>query len=419
MRSTPERSRADRRSRSAAGNEDGSRPAVTPSPWVGARRAAVIAMAAAFGAVMVPAAITDAAPGDQFSFAFIGDVPYTAAQVALMPNLTAALNADPDVAFVAHSGDTKGGSDSCSDAALEATFNLFQALQDPFWYTIGDNEWTDCHRNADGNFAPLDRLAKVRSLYFATPGQTTGGTPLTVATQADSAVPADRVLVENTWFDQQCVTFGDIHSVSSANGRLDPDYAGASSNFPVETAAQKAARLAEVEARIAGDVRWIDQIFAAADANGSGAVFLMMQAEPKLGPIDNDSVFGDEFVAIHDRIYALADAHPDVQIVIAHGDQHNDLWQPEYGGADHPNIARLENWGSNTGGVLAVTKWQKVTVTCGEPGTKATFEIADQTVPQLPADVPEGPLALGLLGMGVAGAAVVGLRARRRRFGAG
>ncbi len=142
---------------------------------------------------------------------------------------------------------------------------------------------------------------------------------MAVTTQANSSVVADHVLVENTYFNKKCVTFGDIHSVSSNNGYLDPNYASTaaagSSGFTPETASEEAARYAEVDARIAPDVRWIDAIFSAADANSSGAVVLMMQAEPT------------------------------------------------YGGVAHPNIARLENWGSNTGGVLAVTRWQKVTAT--------------------------------------------------------
>jgi hypothetical protein len=321
---------------------------------------------------------------DTVTFAFIGDVPYTAAQTPLMPALTASINADPQVAFVAHSGDFKGGSDSCSDAAFQSTFAQFQTLSDPFWYTPGDNDWTDCHRNSNGNFNPADRLAKVRSLYFSKPGRTTGGQTMKVKSQAESKVKADRVLVENTQFNKECVTFGAIHSVSSNQGYLDPNYASTagsgSSGYAVETPAQKAARYAEVDARIAADVRWIDDIFKSAEKNNSSAVFLMMQAEPSLGPIDNDKVYGTEFVAIHNEIYAMADAHPSMQIVIAHGDQHNHLWEPTYGGTAHPNIARLENWGSNTGGVLAVTKWQKVTVACGEDRSPAVITVADQTV---------------------------------------
>lgn len=356
-------------------------------------RAAFVGLAGCVAAVAVLGGIApagasrgeDGRDDDAVTFAFIGDVPYTAAQTALMPALTAAINADPKVAFVAHSGDFKGGSDSCADAAFQKTFDQFQGFNDPFWYTPGDNDWTDCHRNSNGNFNPADRLAKVRSLYFSKPGRTTGGSPMKVNTQADSKVKADRALVENTQFNKECVTFGAIHSVSSKQGYLDPNYASTSgsgsSGYAVETATQNAARYAEVDARIAADVRWVDEIFKAAVKNKSAAVFLMMQAEPSLGPIDNDKVYGTEFVAIHDKIYTMADAHPQLQVVIAHGDQHNHLWEPTYGGAAHPNIARLENWGSNTGGVLAVTKWQKVTVTCGEDRKPTVITVVDQMVP--------------------------------------
>ncbi|CAB4813854.1 unannotated protein [freshwater metagenome] len=381
------------------------------------RRVSGRIVAAALCATVVGLSGPDAGAtvGDTVTFANIGDVPYTSAQTALMANFTAHINADPDVSFVAHSGDFKGGSDVCTDAAFNSTFASFQTFADPFWYTPGDNDWTDCHRNNNGNFQPANRLAKVRSLYFATPGQTTGGTPMAVTTQANSAVVADNVHVENTWFNKKCVTFGAIHSVSSNQGYLDPNYATNSSTYPVETVGEKAARYAEVDARIAADVRWLDAIFAAADANVSDAVVLMMQAEPSLGPVDNDKVFGTEFVDIHNKIYALAASHPNMQVVIAHGDQHNNLWQPNYGGSTAPNIARLENWGSNTGGVLAVTKWQKVTATCGTPGTPATFSVVDQTVQAIPSPVvPEGPLTLGVLTIGGVGAVYLALRGRRR-----
>src|SRR5690606_35598316 len=43
-------------------------------------------------------------------------------------------------------------------------------------YTPGDNEWTDCHRSRAGGFDPLERLAALRSLFFAR-GEALGGKP--------------------------------------------------------------------------------------------------------------------------------------------------------------------------------------------------------------------------------------------------
>ena len=86
---------------------------------------------------------------------------------------------------------------------------------DPFWYTPGDNEWTDCHRVNNGSYLPTERLANVRSLFFPVPGQTTGGTTMPVVTQAASSDPAMQPFVENTMFTKSCVTFGDVHVVGS------------------------------------------------------------------------------------------------------------------------------------------------------------------------------------------------------------
>ena len=190
-----------------------------------------LALGAAALALAAPANTAGAVTLQTVVFANIGDVPYTSAQTPLLSALTAHVNADPDVEFVAHTGDFKGGSDSCSDTAFQNTFNGFQ------------------------------------------------------------------------------------------------------------------------------------------------------------------------------------------RVVIDHGDQHNNRYDPVYDVA-HPNISRLENWGSNTGGILSVQRWQKVTVTCGTPGMAATVSVADQTVTAVPTTaVPEGPLAYGIIGVGVLGVAGM-LLARPRRRGA-
>jgi hypothetical protein len=37
----------------------------------------------------------------------------------------------------------------------------------PLIYVPGDNEWTDCRRLAAGGFDPVERLQKLRELFFA------------------------------------------------------------------------------------------------------------------------------------------------------------------------------------------------------------------------------------------------------------
>jgi len=95
------------------------------------------------------------------------------------------------VRAVLHAGDIKNGSSLCSDERFLALRTLYDTFKDPFVYTPGDNEWTDCHRAAAGGYLPTERLAKVRELFFPTPGTTTiGGRALRVASQPE--------LVENS-----------------------------------------------------------------------------------------------------------------------------------------------------------------------------------------------------------------------------
>ncbi len=62
--------------------------------------------------------------------------------------------------FTLFAGDTKSGSSLCTDAAIGAeVIDIFNRLKAPTVYTLGDNEWTDCHRTSNGSYDPLERLA--------------------------------------------------------------------------------------------------------------------------------------------------------------------------------------------------------------------------------------------------------------------
>ena len=81
----------------------------------------------------------------------IGDTPYGPIKLADFPALTAKINADPRVSLVAHLGDIKAGKNSlCSNEYIDMIRGLFDGFTDPFAYTPGDNEWTDCH-SSKGN----------------------------------------------------------------------------------------------------------------------------------------------------------------------------------------------------------------------------------------------------------------------------
>ena len=103
--------------------------------------------AGAAGAADVPPGQTK--PGSH-SFAVIGDVPYGPAQVEAFPSWVDRINAEPGLDLAFHVGDIKNGSSVCSDDYFAFIREQLDRFVMPLLYTPGHNEWTDCHRTADG-----------------------------------------------------------------------------------------------------------------------------------------------------------------------------------------------------------------------------------------------------------------------------
>jgi len=142
-----------------------------------------------------------------YTLAVIGDTPYGDQKLAEMPSLIALINGDPKVDLVAHLGDIKAGSSSpCTDEYFAVVRGLFDTFKDPFIYTPGDNEWTDCHVAGKNNglYTPTERLAAVRTVFYPEAGQSLGGRKKQVLSQASDA--ANSTYVENVmWMESQVV----------------------------------------------------------------------------------------------------------------------------------------------------------------------------------------------------------------------
>jgi hypothetical protein len=249
---------------------------------------------------------------NRVTIAVIGDVPYGEEQEATFGDLVAAVNGDAKVRLAIHVGDTKNGSTPCTDERLIAVRDAFERFEDPLVYTPGDNEWTDCHRPAAGSFNPLERLDAVRELYFADRGETLGRRPM--------AVEAEPTLVENVRWIRSRVAFATLHLVGSNNG-LAP-WTGNTAPTPEQAA--------EVEARVAATLEWVDETFDAAESLDLRGVVLAMQADTFPTP-------GSGQQAIVDRI-AVRTAEFDGPVLLLQGDSH--VFR-----ADHPlpldNLTRI------------------------------------------------------------------------------
>jgi hypothetical protein len=219
------------------------------------------------------------------TLAVTGDWPYGTPLFNSASLLINSVNADPDVSLVMHVGDIHSGSQPCTGAGLNPVpvgsapdynnqvFGFFQRFNAPFVYTPGDNEWTDCHKTKElSSGAPLNELAAVRSLFFATPGLTLGVNKRNVASQAqsyDRGHPIDAQFVENVMWEQNRVVFATVNMPGSNNDGL--KWTAPFTDEP--------ARILEASQRTLAGMRWLGAAFDRAQDENAKAVVIGLQAD--------------------------------------------------------------------------------------------------------------------------------------------
>jgi hypothetical protein len=222
------------------------------------------------------------------TLAVYGDAPYGTTptdhtQTDLTPGFIAAVNADPLVDLVLHVGDIHSGKQFCTEAYDRTIFDLWKAFARPLIYTPGDNEWTDCHKAAEGggiynastgqidyilgsdgapaDYAkgdPIANLELVRSIFFPVAGAALGGGHKLLLSQKvayDRRFPSDARYLENVIFIQSRVLFVTINLPGGSNNDADVWYGA-----PLASPAQ----VQEAAQRTGADLRWLDTAFALA-----------------------------------------------------------------------------------------------------------------------------------------------------------
>jgi hypothetical protein len=310
-------------------------------------------------AVALLCAADAARAAEPLTFVAFGDAPYglPGDEGRFLQVVEEANRINP--AFVVHIGDIKSGSSSCDDSMFVYIQDLFRRFEPPLIYTPGDNEWTDCHRFLAGRFNPVERLDRLRQLFFPD-DLSLGRTRIKLTRQADfSDTPADhRIFVENALWDRAGIQFATVHVVGSGNNF---------SHDPVERA--------EYVRRNGANLAWLDRVFRRAAETGSRAVVLFMHADPLF------EATGDRRIGFVDTLRAFshhARAFPR-PILLVHGDNHTYLVDRplrsdpiRHSGPVLQNFTRLEVFGSpETRGVI-------VTVTTDE---RRPFHIRPMVMP--------------------------------------
>ncbi len=94
----------------------------------------------------------------RYAIGLCGDLPYSSVQATVgVTNLIADMNSQ-NLAFTAHDGDLKSGSNECTDEVYRQGLAYFNALVAPAVFTPGDNDWVDCDRTPGySSLAQLDK----------------------------------------------------------------------------------------------------------------------------------------------------------------------------------------------------------------------------------------------------------------------
>lgn len=271
-------------------------------------------------------------PQGAFAFAATGDSPYYWWEELRHRLLRRELDAN-DLRFTVHVGDIWWH--PCSDAMYQKTKGQFDRLRAPVIYTPGDNEWTDCWEPGSGSYAPLERLARLRQIFYS------GTSRIPLAHQPQ--------YVENARWTQDGVLFATVHITGSTNS-MKP--------FPQRTPADDAAAKQRTEAAAA----WARDTFAEAVRTNARAVVLACHGVPPFERIDEN--YYRAFEPFTSTLQAEARKFPK-PILFIHGDDHE--YTVDHPWRDTPNLTRLEVPGSPDVG------WVRVLVT-RDPKAPFAFE---------------------------------------------
>ncbi len=283
------------------------------------------------------------APGPgSFQFGLIGDQQYNAYEEKQFPHLLAAMDREP-LAFVVHVGDFKAGSNApCTDVLFEKRFQELNQSAHPLIFTPGDNDWVDCRRPTNGAMNPLERLNKLREVFFAEPSSL-GRSRIRLTSQAETFA-GDPILSryrENTMWVQAGVVFATLN-IQGSNDNVGFDRTND----------------AEQLDRTRANLAWLKTAMDRAGATDIVGLAVFLQANP--GFEETRATVAKSAYVPFLQGFERAAADFGKPVLFAHGDTHQyRVDQPYKSPIDQrpiTNVTRVEGYGS------PVVNWVRITV---------------------------------------------------------
>jgi len=257
---------------------------------------------------------------EPFQFIALGDMPYSIPDdYPRYERLIATINqANPS--FSIFIGDTKSGSTPCSDEYNQKVKGYFNQFKSPLIYSVGDNEWTDCHRPLAGSYDPIERLDALRSTFFST-SKSFGKRQLNLTRQSD-VDPKHQKFVENAYWVKNHFLFVSVHIPGSNN------------NFERDEQAK-----AEYYERNQANLDWIQNSFALAQKMNYLGIIFCYQADMFYTPtqaVSPDSGYRDTLLELSKSAQLFKKP-----VLLIHGDSHRLILDQPLKTVDQKNV--LEN----------------------------------------------------------------------------
>ena len=241
-----------------------------------------------------------------FEFALIGDLPRIGdgdIEPTLEPfmNLRDEINADENIRFVIHDGDFKSGGVPCTDESFYRWYDICNSFNAPFLFAVGDNEWTDCHRERGGSYNPVERLDKLREMFYSTP-ESLGGRKLVVERQSDNPGNPDySIFSENFRWVYGGILFV-VLNVQGSNNNL-----GRTPEMDEEYYLRNEAVNV-----------FLQESFSLAEENGYPGIVITIQANPRFERPPKERTAYNDFLSVLEK--GTVDFGKPV--VLVHGDSH-------------------------------------------------------------------------------------------------
>ena len=221
---------------------------------------------------------------------------------------------------------------------MEKTTRYFNSFDAPLIYSIGDNEWTDCHRTLAGSYDPIERLERIRKTQFV--DQNSFGKRRISLTRQTDVMPQFAKFVENSLWVKGKFVFVSLHIPGSNN------------NYERTPASTQ-----EYLERNTANLAWIEYAFQLAQKKNSAGIVFAFQADMFYSPPGEVNSMNSGFVDTLNQFRSFAEKTT-LPILLIHGDSHRlKIDQPLLDSRRRvlENVYRLEVMGADEVQAVEVT----------------------------------------------------------------